>query len=148
MHLKTDKVDLKKKPPWKKIFLHIFSIHSSSRYEKRCRMLQRLFWLFQCSKNQLWIGSTTRPLAILIEGGLLEALSTSSKENRKIFHLWGDLLYQFYTDCRVRRYRLSKYGQFIEIVGKQFSIYWGLNQWCLSLRLIWVGLKSVDSSFV
>ena len=29
----------------------IFSIHSSSRHEKRCQMLQRLFWLFQCSKN-------------------------------------------------------------------------------------------------
>ena len=51
------------------MFLHIFSatvvnraerklakrtfVHSSSRYEKRCRMLQRHFWLFQCSKNQL-----------------------------------------------------------------------------------------------
>ena len=51
VHLKTDKVDLKKRPPWKKIFLHIFSIHSSSRTEKRCQMLQTLFLLFQCSKN-------------------------------------------------------------------------------------------------
>ena len=77
-------------------------------------------------KKGLAIGSTTRPLAILIEGGLLEALSTSSKENRKIFHLWGDLLYQLYTDCRVRRYRLSKYGP---------SVFRGLR------------LKSWDSSF-
>ena len=46
----NDKVDLKKRPPWKKIFLHIFSIHSS-RIEKRCQMLQTLFLLFQCSKN-------------------------------------------------------------------------------------------------
>ena len=61
MHLKTDKVDLKKKPPWKNFFLHIFSIHSSSRYEKQFRMLQRLFWLFQCSKNQLCKGFTTWP---------------------------------------------------------------------------------------
>ena len=52
VHLKTDKVDLKKRPPWKKFFLHIFSIHSSSRHEKRCWMLQRILWLFQCSRNQ------------------------------------------------------------------------------------------------
>jgi hypothetical protein len=32
--------------------LHIFSIHLSSRHEKRCRMLQTIFWLFQCSRNQ------------------------------------------------------------------------------------------------
>ena len=36
----------------KKKNLHFFSINSSSRHEKRCQMLQRLFWLFQCSKNQ------------------------------------------------------------------------------------------------
>ena len=53
VHLKTDKVDLKKRPPWKNFFLHFFSINSSSRHEKRCQMLQRLFWLFQCSKNPL-----------------------------------------------------------------------------------------------
>ena len=51
VHLKTDKVDLKKRPPWKKIFLHFFSIDSSSRHEKHCQMLQRLFWLSQYSKN-------------------------------------------------------------------------------------------------
>ena len=47
---------LKKSHREKKNFLHIFSIHSSSRYEKWCRMLQRLFWLFQCSKTPLWQG--------------------------------------------------------------------------------------------
>ena len=84
------------------------------------------------------IGSTTRPLAILIEGGLLEALSTSSKENRKIFHLWGDLLYQFYTDCRVRRYRLSKYGQFIELLANSFlSIEALISGVCLSVLFGW-----------
>ena len=51
--LKTDNVDYLKKPPWKKIFFYIFAIHLTSRYEKRCRMLQRLFSLFQGSKNQL-----------------------------------------------------------------------------------------------
>ena len=51
VHLKMDKVDLKKRPPWKKIILHIFSIHSSSRTEKRCQMLQTLFLLFPCCKN-------------------------------------------------------------------------------------------------
>ena len=52
--LKTDNVDYLKKPPWKKFFFDIFVIHLSSRYEKWCRMLQRLFSLFQGSKNQLW----------------------------------------------------------------------------------------------
>ena len=40
-----------KKPPWEFNFFHIFGISSSSRHEKRCQMLERLFWLFQCSKN-------------------------------------------------------------------------------------------------
>ena len=31
--------------------MHIFAIPSSSRHEKHCQMLQRLFWLFQCSRN-------------------------------------------------------------------------------------------------
>ena len=51
--LKTDNVDYLKKPPWKNFFFDIFVIHLSSRYEKRCQMLQRLFSLFQGSKNQL-----------------------------------------------------------------------------------------------
>ena len=53
VHLKTDKVDLKKKPPWKKNFLHFFLIPSSSRYEKHCQMSQRIYCLFQCSRNYL-----------------------------------------------------------------------------------------------
>ena len=53
--LKTDNVDYLKKPPWKKFFFDIFAIHLTSRYEKRCQMLQRLFSLFQGSKNQLCI---------------------------------------------------------------------------------------------
>ena len=56
--LKADNVDYLKKPPWKKFFFDIFVIHLSSRYEKRCRILQRLFFLFQGSKNQLCIKST------------------------------------------------------------------------------------------
>ena len=52
--LKTDNVDYLKKPPWKKNFFDIFAIHLTSRYEKRCQTLQRLFSLFQGSKNQLW----------------------------------------------------------------------------------------------
>ena len=32
-------------------FLHIFAIRSSSRHEKHCRMLVRLFCLFQCSRK-------------------------------------------------------------------------------------------------
>ena len=58
VHLKMDKVDFKKRPPWKKKILHFFSIDSSSRHEKRCQMLQTLFLLFQCSKNPLWTAAT------------------------------------------------------------------------------------------
>ena len=32
-------------------FFHIFGIPSSSRHEKRCQILQTLFWVFQYSKN-------------------------------------------------------------------------------------------------
>ena len=56
VHLKTDKVDLKKSHYEKKFFLNIFAIHSSSRHEKRCRMLGRIFCLFQCSRNIRWSG--------------------------------------------------------------------------------------------
>ena len=37
--------------------MHIFSIHSSSRTEKRCQMLQTLFLLFQRFKNPRWYAS-------------------------------------------------------------------------------------------
>ena len=53
VHLKTDKVDLKKKLPWKKNFLHFFSISSSSRHEKHYRMSKKIYCLFQCSRNYL-----------------------------------------------------------------------------------------------
>ena len=66
VHLKTDKVDLKKRPPWKNIFLHFFSIDSSSRHEKRWQMLQTLFLLFQCSKNpQFCFFSRMKPHCLL-----------------------------------------------------------------------------------
>ena len=54
MELKTDKVDFKKHSDF---FLHIFSIHSSSRHEKHCRMPERIFCQFQCSRNIGWIVS-------------------------------------------------------------------------------------------
>ena len=57
--LRSENVDYLKKPPWKKFFFDIFAIHSSSRYEKRCQMLQRLFSLFQGSKNQLCLWFTS-----------------------------------------------------------------------------------------
>ena len=38
--------------------LHIFSILSSRRHEKRCRICVRLLWLFQCSRNQQWVHTT------------------------------------------------------------------------------------------
>ena len=47
-HLKKDKVDLKKKTLWKISFLHFFAIHSTSKHEKRCRMPEIIFCVFQC----------------------------------------------------------------------------------------------------
>ena len=64
VHLKTDKVDFKKRPPWKKKILHFFSINSLSRHENRCQMLQKLFWLFQCSKNPLWLTLITKKIDV------------------------------------------------------------------------------------
>ena len=43
-----------KKPPWDFNFLHIFAIPSSSRHEKRCQMVERLFVVFHHSRNTLW----------------------------------------------------------------------------------------------
>jgi hypothetical protein len=40
-----------KKPWWKFNFFHIFGILLSSRHEKRCQILQTLFWVFQYSRN-------------------------------------------------------------------------------------------------
>ena len=39
------------KPSWEFNFLYIFVIPSSSRLEKRCQILQTLFWVFQYSRN-------------------------------------------------------------------------------------------------
>ena len=58
MHLKTDNVDYLKKPSRKFFFLHFFVIHSSSRHEKSCQISERLFSLFQCSRNQQCGAST------------------------------------------------------------------------------------------
>ena len=52
-HLKTGNVDYLKRPSWKKL-LYFFAIHSSSRHEKCCQMLQTLFWVFQYSRNTGW----------------------------------------------------------------------------------------------
>ena len=43
-----------KKPSWELNFLHIFGISSSSRHEKHCQMLQRLFCGFHYSRNSPW----------------------------------------------------------------------------------------------
>ena len=45
MHLKTDKVDLRKKPP-QEFFLPFFANNSSSRHEKRGQMSKRFFAYF------------------------------------------------------------------------------------------------------
>ena len=85
VHLKTDKVDLKKRPPWKKFFLHFFSINSSSRHEKRCQMLRRLFWLFQCSKNPLCLASGL--VSFFVSEGM-EASASSIGDPGKRGILW------------------------------------------------------------
>ena len=64
--LRTENVDYLKKPPWKIFFFDIFAIHSSSRYEKRCQMLQRLFSLFQGSKNQLCMVYVTCRFSLIV----------------------------------------------------------------------------------
>ena len=43
-----------KKPPWEFNFFHIFGIPSSSRHEKCCQMMERLFVLFHHSRNIPW----------------------------------------------------------------------------------------------
>ena len=44
---------------WEFNFFHIFGIPSSSRHEKRCQILQSLFWVFQYSRNsQCSVNST------------------------------------------------------------------------------------------
>ena len=40
-----------KKPSWEFNFFHNFGIPSSSRPEKCCQILQKLFWVFQYSRN-------------------------------------------------------------------------------------------------
>ena len=49
VHLKTDHVDYLKKPSYF-VFAYFCNPSSSSQHEKCCRMLVRLFWLFQCSR--------------------------------------------------------------------------------------------------
>ena len=44
-----------KKPPWDFNFLHIFLIPSSSRHEKHCQMVERLFVVFHHSRNIPWL---------------------------------------------------------------------------------------------
>ena len=108
LHLKTEKVDFKKRPQGKKKFLHIFSIHSSSRHEKLCQMLQRLFWLFQCSKNPRW--TSYKPISSLIKLQLKIYLKESSEklieithrvaENMELLVLWLLLMEMTLLCCR------------------------------------------------
>ena len=63
-------------------FFHIFSIQSSSRHEKRCRMLQTLFWLFQCSRNTRWLVSYIYlQIDTLLSSLLSISLTVSAKSN-------------------------------------------------------------------
>ena len=47
VHLKTDNVDYLKKPPWKKLLQSMYQVDMEN--VAKC---VRLFWLFQCSRNQ------------------------------------------------------------------------------------------------
>ena len=82
VHLKTDKVDLKKRPPWKIFFLHFFSIDSWSRHEKYCQMLQRLFWLFQCSNNPQCPVNQSYNGEIVLIGGVFKILEKYNLRER------------------------------------------------------------------
>ena len=71
-----------KKPPWEFNFFHIFGIPSSSRHEKYCQMLERLFVVFHHPRNIPWGARSPwppcwlrswlclRPLAAFCEGAL------------------------------------------------------------------------------
>ena len=50
-----ERVDFKKKSPWKFFFAYFFNPLIK---ETCCRMLQRLYWLFQCSRNTRWVVSS------------------------------------------------------------------------------------------
>ena len=72
-----------KKPPWEFNFFHIFGNPSSNRHEKRCQMLQTLFWLFQGSKNPRWIVLTCHGF-VCIHSGKQEKYICTIFENRKV----------------------------------------------------------------
>ena len=77
--------------------LHIFSIHSSSRHEKLCQMLQRLFWLFQCSKTPLCNVTFWQKLIFQ----LVTRIRTRTRDNMVLNHL-NDFLGQ---NCQCGRGR-------------------------------------------
>ena len=112
VHLKTDKVDLKKRPPWKNFFFHFFSIDSSSRHEKRCQMLQRLFWLFQCSKNPQWIVCTFPKSEANNKEKFYFIADTVSKNTSNKVLQW-DLFLQY----------LGWFGQVVQLPVNSFLFY-------------------------
>ena len=75
MHLKTDKVDFKKRPSWKISYLHLFEILSSSRHEKRCWISERFFCLFQFFTNIrcLWLDDCMKTARRLPDDYLITA---------------------------------------------------------------------------
>ena len=92
----------------KKKFLHPFSIHSSSRHEKHCQKLQRLFWLFQFSKNPRCVdeGQQVRQETENISGGQNGENSSNSAASN------GDMLWVANIAARIAA------GKIIRGVGK------------------------------
>ena len=140
-----------KRPSWEFNFFHIFGIPSSSRHEKRCQMLQTLFWLLQCSKNPRWKNYGTGLLfseennlhsvnKVLV---LITIPRTSSfimivfvllpvKSSRSPFGIRALVLLLFIGyDCKNVRYFFF-YGSFW--ITKRFK-YW-LNSWSMQNAII------------
>ena len=62
-------------------FLHFFSILSSSRHEKRCRMSERIFCLFQCSRNIQWVGRYLLSILIYFECTTIPIISSGLRNS-------------------------------------------------------------------
>ena len=61
-----------KKPSWDLNFLHIFAVPSSSRHEKCCQILERLFVVFHHSKNIPWFQQASSLQIGLLNDSVLE----------------------------------------------------------------------------
>ena len=64
--------------------MHIFAIPSWSRHEKRCRILVRLFYLFQCSRNPQCSGSNAITFCADLTPQLLRYFLTATDSEKEV----------------------------------------------------------------